>query len=67
MPLVWYVAKFGITISSVENLLVKFRRGENIMPKVYDRKSRVDMFQHLVRREVKLDLTVPMHVVLNNR
>ena len=34
------------------------------MPKgYYNRKSRVDPFQHLVRSEVELDLTVPMRVV----
>ena len=64
MPPVWYSAKLGLTISSVENLLVKLRRGESIMPKgYYNRKSRVIPFQHLVRREVELDPTVPMRVV----
>ena len=63
-PPVWYAATLGITLSNVTNLLVKLRRRESIMPKgYYHRKSRVVPFQHLVRREVELDPTVPMQVV----
>ena len=63
-PPVWYAATLGITLSNVTNLLVKLRRWESIMPKgYYHRKSRVVPFQHLVRREVELDPTVPMQVV----
>ena len=60
-PPEWYSCKFGITLHNVANLLVKLRRGESIMPKgYYNRKSRVVPFQHLVRREIELDATVPM-------
>ena len=62
--LVLYADKLDITISSVENIFVKLRRGENMTPKgYYNQKSRVDPFQYLVRREVELDPTVPMLVV----
>ena len=66
-PPVWYAATLGITLSNVTNLLVKVRRGESITPKgYYHRKSLVVPLQHLVRREVELDPTVPMQVVLEN-
>ena len=64
---VWYAAKHGITISSVENINVKLRRGEGIVPKChYNRKSCIVPFQHLVRLEVELDPTVPMRDVRND-
>ena len=53
-------------ISGVENLLVKLQRGEIIVPKGYNRKSRVVPFQHLVRLKAKLDPTVSMRVVGND-
>ena len=66
-PPVRYAAKLCITISRVENILVKLRRGESIVPTgYYNRKSRVDLFQHLVRREVDLDPTVSLRVVRND-
>ena len=55
-----------MTISGVENLFVKLRRGENALQKGYNWKNRVDPFQHLVRREVELDQIVPMRVVWND-
>ena len=67
MPLVWYADELGITISGVENLFVKLRRGEGIvLTGYYNRKCLVGLFQHLVRREVELDPTVPMRVVRND-
>ena len=64
MPPVWYSTTIGIKLTNVANLLVKLRRGESIMPKgYYNRKSRVIPFQHLLRREIELDPTVPMRVV----
>ena len=67
MPPVLFEAKLCITISSVENLLVKLLRGEDIQPKgYYNQKSRVDPFQYLVRLKAKLDQTVPMRVVRND-
>ena len=65
-PPVLFAAMHGITFSSVENLNVKLRRGEN-MPKChYNWKSRIVPFQLHVRLEVELDPTVPMRVVRND-
>ena len=60
-------AKLCITNSSVENLLVKLRRGEGIVLTGYfNWKIRVDPFQHLVRLKAEFDPAVSMQDVRND-